>query len=370
MDVFRFLNPTHPTLLGRGKLINGLKSKMWIERYRDPGEFEFTAKIEKDAQIQLPVGCLISHVGSTEVMMVENHEISEDPGSDTEVKITGRSFEAFLENRIVGANKDFPTDSSATLEYTLLPDYSWIQSEQMIKDHIYESNLFDPDDALPNVAVISTVTGTGVQEDRSIKRGDLHSSLLELLAVDDLGIKNVRPGPLSPLGWSNSDLAMVIHQGLDLRSEVYFSHLIGEVDNADYLWTNKAFKNAALISGRWIETTVKAVASGYDRRVMLVDGSDIDSSFTAAPTGSDRDLVLAIMQARGRALLLAQRNVVLVKTEATKNSTMYKYRENYDLGDIVTVEGQHSETAAMQVTEYVEIEDENGETGYPTLSGI
>lgn len=370
MDVFRFMNPEHPTKLDQGVLVNGLKTKMWCERYRNPGEFEFTANVDMDVQKKLPVGCLISHVETSEVMVVENHEIREDSGSDAEVKITGRSFECFFEHRIVGANKDWPTLASATTEYLLAAGYSWLQIVQMIKDHIYLSNVYDADDALFNVEVLSIVPGTGVEEERSIARGDLHTRCLELMSVDDLGIKTVRPGPFSPLGFESGDLSIVIHQGLDLRSEIVLSHLTGEIETADYLWTNKAFKNAALITGRWVETMVKTNYVGYDRRIMLIDGSDIDGSFSEAPTGPDLALVIAIMESRGRAMLLSQRNIALIKTEATKNSTLYKYREHYDLGDIVTVEGEYSETAHMQVTEYVEIEDENGQSGYPTLSGI
>ncbi len=42
MDLFRFLNPTAPTRLEQGEIINGLTSIMWIERYREAGEFTLT----------------------------------------------------------------------------------------------------------------------------------------------------------------------------------------------------------------------------------------------------------------------------------------------------------------------------------------
>jgi sulfate adenylyltransferase subunit 1 (EFTu-like GTPase family) len=115
---------------------------------------------------------------------------------------------------------------------------------------------------------------------------------------------------------------------------------------------------------------VKDISAGYDRRMMFVDASDIDSEYTTAPTGTDRTNILAAMKIRGQAELAAQNEVALVKTEPTKNSTIYKYREHYAVGDIITVDGEYNETSSMQISEYVEIEDETGESGYPTLSAI
>lgn len=369
MDIFKFINPAHPTRLDQGFLINGLKSKMWIERYRDPGEFEFTADVETMVHRLLPVGTLISHTESSEVMIVENHEISEDKLSPTEVKITGRSFETFLENRVVGSNKKWPSNDLAELEYMLPADYTWNQILRMVRNHIYLNRVVDIADAVPNVMVHSTVTGTnGEFEERIIKRGTLYSRMIELMNLDNLGIKTIRPGLRSPLGMGDPNQVLLIYRGQDLSSQLTFTHQTGEIDNADYLWSNKGVKNCALITGRWLETVVKGPLSQYDRRWMHVDASDIDSIFNAPPTGADRTLALAAMRARGRLALAGQRQIAFIKAETGTNSMVFNYREHYDVGDIVTVDVPYSETAKMRISEYVEIEDETGQSGYPTLS--
>lgn len=370
MEIFKFRNPTHPTLLEQGELINGIKSKMWIERYRDFCDFEFIANADKDVHLLLPIGTLLSHTESTEVMVVENHEINEVSGQPTVVKITGRSFESFFENRIVGSNKDWPTEASATEEYLLETDYTWNQAVALLKDHIYATYVIDPDDALMHIEVMTDIEEEGDSVERSIPRGDLYSRLLELLAVDNLGIKVIRPGVRSPLGFESPNMAAVIHQGLDLSQEIAFSHITGEIESADYLWSIKKLKNAALVTGRWLETVVKDASAGYERRMMHVDGSDLDNAFTEPPFGSDYDDVIAAMEVRGQAALFAQNSVALVKAEPTRNSSQYKYREHYEVGDIITVAGQYSETASMRISEYVEIEDETGESGYPTFSAV
>ncbi len=61
MDIIKFTNPGFDTLLEQGEIVNGLKSKMWVERYRDISDFEFTANSESMPHLVLPVGTLISH---------------------------------------------------------------------------------------------------------------------------------------------------------------------------------------------------------------------------------------------------------------------------------------------------------------------
>lgn len=370
MDVIKFTNPTHQTLLDQGELINGLKTKLWIERYRDISEFEFVASAETMMHLILPIGSLISHVESTEVMIVENHEINEADGQETKIVITGSSFDSFFKNRIVGSNKNWPTIASGVDEYSLSAEFTWNQAVTLLKDHIDATQVIDVNDAIYHIEVIADVVGTGDSDERFIPRGNLYSRLIDLLEIDDLGIKVMRPGVRSPLGFNNPNMAVVIHKGQDLSQQVAFSYSTGEIQNADYLWSNKELKNAALVSGRWLETVVKDSSTDYDRRMMYIDASFMDNTYSSAPEEPDRTYILDIMTIIGQNYLLSQKEVAIVNAEPTKNSTTHKYREHYDVGDIVTVDGEYNETASMRVSEYVEIEDETGQSGYPTLSAI
>ncbi len=103
MDIFKFHTPsgegedTH--LIGGGEYINGIQSKEWIDRYRDAGSVTLKSRADKGIRELLPEGTLIGMRGSTSVMMIEDHQLSDD---DNAIMVTtGRSLEAFLENRIV-----------------------------------------------------------------------------------------------------------------------------------------------------------------------------------------------------------------------------------------------------------------------------
>jgi hypothetical protein len=73
------------------------------------------------------------------------------------------------------------------------------------------------------------------------------------------------------------------------------------------------------------------------------------------------------MRSRGKEALAARRRISLASVTPAKNAKTYIYGKDYDIGDIVTVRGNYSESRPMRVMEYVFIEDENGEFGYPTL---
>lgn len=370
MDIFRFVNPLDKTRFRQGKIVNGLKSKMWIERYREGGEFTLVANVDTGVMAELPIGCFISHVDTTEVMMVENHEINDQKGKQTEVVVTGRGFETYFEQRIVGSNKNYPT-ITAPSDYVLAANYTWIQAVQLISDHIIALNLIDDNNSLNYISIVHSVGGVGVSEERVVKIGDLYKSLNELLANDDLGIRIIRPGSWSPLGVSDPNLLIQIHKGVDRSASVIFSYDTGEIESADYLWSNKKFKNAALVTGKWVETVViPPTAVGLDRRWMFVNASDLDSSLDVAPTGPALTFMIAMMQQWGLQALAAQNPVAITKAEVSKEKTNSKYRIDYDVGDTVTVAADYNETTSMRVTEYVEIDDENGTSGYPTLSMI
>lgn len=371
MDIIRFINPTHPLKMEQAFVVNGLRRKMWVERYAKAGEFSFTCDASVQMKQLLPVGSFVSHIDTHELMRVENHEIKVVDGKPSELTITGRGFETIFEGRVVGSNKAYPAVGEAT-DYVLDTAAPWDQILALIMHHIFPLEMVDVNDGLPWIASYHQLAGIpelGV--DRSIRRADLYSSVLELLNLDNLGIRSIRPGPWSPAGhlspYANNTIYVEVHKGKDLTKKLAFSEDSGEISNAEYLWSNKGLKNAALVTGRWVQTKVIPADVELDRRWMPVEASDIDDYLEEAPVGAELDEIVARMQQRGAQVLSTQRDVALTKVEASKNSTRFHYRVDFNVGDLVTVLGSYNETSVMRVSEYVEIEDETGSSRYPTL---
>lgn len=362
MELFKFNFTTDPTVLERGEAINGAKSIMWAERYSDSGEFEITSQLSSGLREFLPLGTLISHIDTLEVMIVENHEISEDNAEDPTLTITGRSFDSYLDNRIVGLAQ--ARANSTVTEYALTPDWIYNQVVKLINDHIYNANV---NDNLVNVVATTLLTSTtGVNEARSLKRGSLLKQVRELLAIEDLGLKTIRRNTFGVEG-SPMQTIMSVYKGVNRSATVSFSWKAGDLDSTEYLFSNKKLKNSALVQGRYVNTVVDLGPTKYERRIMLVDASDIDGNLGAPPTGGTLTTVLQKMTTRGQQELMSQKNVTISRTDIS-DTTKYRYRKDYNVGDLISLDGNFGIIATMRVVEFVEIEDENGESGHPTLA--
>ncbi len=360
-----------------GKTISGLKSKTWIERYAEPGEFTFVGTMadsemigyREDAFDGLPLGSLVSHLGTYEVMIVENREIEVNDQGDPQITVSGRSLETVLDQRVIGSNKSFPYPTTPLPDFSVPTGKLGPQILYMLNYHLGTGSyaLLDARDKFPNLKPINQSTLVTNFAARTIKRGSLYERTRELLALGKLGLKTIRPNPVTS---SYSDQILVsIHNGVDRRNSVSFTSAGGDLDTVTYLFSTKTNKNAVLVSGRWLEVMVKGTQSGYDRRVMYVDGTDIDRSQETAPTGSTRTTLLNRMTARGRQALASQTGVSITHAELT-SEPRFTYRVDYSTGDLVSIHGDYNTTSIVRVTEYTETEDETGSSSYPTFGEV
>lgn len=367
MDIFRFLNPTAPTKMEQGVFINELLSKMWVERYLAAGEFRLTAKASSGAREALPLGSFISHTDTTEIMIVENHEILDVRGEDPQIVITGRGLETILESRIVGSQRFFPNTGSGG--WTMSNDFTRNQVRLLIRQHIDTAFLLHLEDEIPYITPTVSALG-GVAAEREVPNGDLYLRVVEILAEENLGIRVIRPGLWSPLGAASPNVALDIHAGVDRTDEVIFSYDTGEIESSDYLWSRKLERNSALVRGRWVETRVDTPGvTNYNRRMMYVEATDVDEAYSEAPVGGALDEVAAKLEQRGRQALAAANGISLTKTEVSQDYFNMAYRKDFNVGDLISVSGGYEEvTNVRRITEFVEIEDETGRKAYPTLT--
>lgn len=374
MDFFKFIPGADPSFLTNGAYINGIRTAMWAERYVEPGEFEFRSPESKGLREFLPVGTMLSKVDSQEVMIVESIELDDEVKErEDEWIIKGRSLETYLEQRVVGDGIETYTVPERLvvnfLPYEMAFDTSWAQAVTLISDHI--TDVFnDSDDEVAGFVPISNqqhIT-TGTTQARTLKPQSVYKALRELLAIDDYGIKTVRPNA------DNVDPTTTefrIHNGVDRTATVIFSHVAGDLEKTKYFWSDKALKTEYYCYSTYYRLRSSEGVAGFPRRILEVDCTDLDSWFTEAEY-ADGPLTAALhaaMDIRGQQALRAQKATNIVSTDVSK-STRYLYRKDYEVGDLVTVRGKYDIESIKRVTEYVEFQDENGETGYPTLSAL
>lgn len=362
MDIFKFNFDTDPTVLEQGEVVNGLTSKMWVERYSEPGEFELVSPLSANIRQFLPLGTLISHTGTLEVMIVENHEIEDDGESDPILKTTGRSLVSFLELRMVGADlARFTSQLGAT---SVGADDVATQVVNLIMSCISTGFTGSEGDDLANIVATTAVSG-GTNSTRQYKPGMLWPQVAELLKIDDLGIRTLRRNTFGALG-SSTQTEFDVYLGEDRTDTIIFSWRIGELEETQYLFSLKSYMNAAYVTGRWVHIVVDGVEEGLDRRFMHVDASDIDEQLNAMPTGGTLTSIVGLMTVRGEQALAAQRTTSITQADIS-NISRYRYRIDFNVGDIVRLSGNFGDIADMRITEYTEIEDESGESSHPTL---
>ena len=370
MDLFKFTpngNAGEQTILQGGQAINRALSIKWVERYRDPGEFEIRAKLSSGLLAFLPLDTLISHTNTYEVMIVENHEINETQDSDADIVITGRSFDSFLEHRAVG---QFAVSNTPYLiDYTLGATQTWFQAAELINGHIGGGQPIGFN--LTNVrATTSLPVGGGVSEQRSFKHTDVHTQLMQLLAIDDCGIRTVRRSTFPSTPGNSTETLYIIYKGVNRTASVKFSWERGEIIGADYLWSTKKLKNVVLVTSTYFQYFGQLPGDNswqFDKRFMALDASDIDRMLTAVPPVQDQNTYFMKLYSRGIQALQDQKKVTITRADISPLSN-YVYRRDYGLGDLVLLDGSFGVTSTMRVIEHVEIQDETGTSGHPTLS--
>ena len=350
-----------------GKVVNGIKTKLWVERYRSPGEFKFTGSPSEDLMTQLPLGSLISHVDSSDVMMVESHAIQEDKENGPELTISGRSLAAFFDYRVStpsNAGIYSPSTGDAT-QYEFLSTYAtWTQLVQLLQEQFSASAatwnvMID----IPSHVIRTTITRTEtLQTDKISRIGPLSKGVYDFLDFIGAGLKVERPNSSH-----SSTLDFVVHEGVDKTTLVRFDWALGDISSANYLWSNKTLYNGFRVRGKYYSSTVyPSGLTGFDVRMKLIDAEDIDDDPTSM-SGPQLTVLTNKLNARGYAEINRNKltSIVDAKIATTAKSV---YRRDYQIGDRVYVVGNYGVSSPMRVTEYAETEDESGESGFPTLS--
>lgn len=365
MDLIKLMPLTGSTIdtdLDQGEYISGWDKCTWVEKFQHPGEFKIEAPLSSGLMGFLPVGTFVSHINTMEVMMVENQHIKQPKDADPRITITGRSFSAFMEHRIIHDFTVFGGSPNTVQEYALNTGDTGQQLVNITRSHLFSTVAANDDNSLEQAD--ATTDDLGVTSDaRSFKVGTVWERIYELMKVDNFGVKTERPS------FGQSLLRIWYYLGGDVSNKVRFSWIAGDLDELEYFISNKDLKTHALVQGKWVQAFIGMPANpiDYDRRIMRVDASDLDQQLSAMPSGGALTDIVNKMLIRGGEALLKQQGKTITQVDVSPNC-QWRYRTDYNLGDLVGVDGDFGISANMQVIEFAEIQDENGTTGHPTLA--
>ena len=162
-----------------------------------------------------------------------------------------------------------------------------------------------------------------------------------------------------------------IYKGTDrttsqgINNRVVFSEGYNNLNNTIYRENTQIYKNVAYVGGEGEGADRKIIvvgdAEGLERREMFVDAKDIDSKDLTASEYEE------LLRRRGEEALAS--NIATSSIECdTGMDANFKYKEHYNLGDIVTVKKKEwGITEDKRITEIREIYENGGRRIEPTF---
>lgn len=208
-----------------------------------------------------------------------------------------------------------------------------------------------------------TIPEPEVEVEVLVNLTSVYDAIKDLCDPFNLGFRLVR-------NFDESELYFDIYSGSDRTTlqddlaPVVFSPELDNLADISELTSTANYKNVAYVfSPNGVEIVYAEGAdsstSGFDRRVLYVDASDIEE-----PAGAT---LTELLRQRGREELARNKQLLAFDGEIPQFGS-YKYEIDYWLGDLVEIRNSDGVANNMRVTEQIFVHDESGERSYPTLA--
>lgn len=373
--------------LNKKYIIDTYSSAIWAKRYNDIGDCELviSASIENFRKIK---ECkYIARNDDDMVCKIKKVELQTDEENGDQLILTGKDITDILNQRIVIKQTNFNG---------LVEDYI----RTLINDSIIKPT--NADRKIKNFAL-------------SNKKG-FSETIREQVTYDNVGDKIQKL--CKQYGWgykvtvNNGNFIFALYKGNDISSYITFSHNYDNISTTDYLKDDSNIKNVALVAGEGEGVARKTVTIGngvgIDRHELYVDARDISSEIdydellTNYPSGKEKVINNVIYyQVNGSSIATLTKNdageitnVQLcnnIYMENLKNTgyekmsvyttitsfsgeiivgMSYKYKEDYNLGDIVNIVNEYGISINVRISEVIENQDDNGYTMESTFENI
>jgi Siphovirus ReqiPepy6 Gp37-like protein len=365
----------------RQDVIDGFHSAIWTERYYGDSDVEMVVPATTEMIKKLPVGIFLGLRGSNEVMIVETVDIE-----DEKLKVTGISLLPWMNNRFIRVSA---AHEDQTWILTGVPGWIlWAIIYYMCvagSPYLTGANpigVTNPQQlAIPGLGLKAYDT-TGANITVGVPYGPVYDAMREIATTYEIGMQITLESATDTaysLGFRN-------YRGLDRTSRqtvnpiVRFSPQMDSLTDIKELQSIAAFKTQtyAFATGNPKDandqplTTVPGVASlsgsqytGFDLRALLVFASDI-SNPPEGVTWTQTDVVNMLTE-RAKDALYNNRFVKAVDGEIVPTN-QFKFKVDYNLGDLIEVQGNSDIVSISRVTEYIRAQDEAGERAYPTVA--
>lgn len=329
-------------------VLDSFTSLIWTKRYFTCGDFELYTSATPEITAALAEYPYIARDDDGTVMIVENVEIKTDAENGDYYIITGRSLESVLERRIVQGETTnqfvIDTDDAADVVYQLvkinigeLAEFNRIVSN-FVTDMTFSYPVTD--------SIKMQITGKNLMQ-----------AVTDVCMTYGFGFRTVV---------DSGNIVFSLYAGSE--TDVTFSPEFDNLMNSDYFHNTENYKNVVEIAGEGEGTARKRASihgldyGGLERRELFVDARDISSNGGEISEQDYYDMLFT----RGYEKL-AECQIVKGFEGEIDPQGVYRYKTDYNLGDIVTVSNGYGVTVKPRIVEIIECWDDTGYNVVPTF---
>jgi Siphovirus ReqiPepy6 Gp37-like protein len=350
-----------------GTFISGI----WTDRYYGNSEVELIVPATLDMIQKLPEGTFLGEVGSDEPMIIETADIDDEKGI---LKLTGITLLEWMNNRFIRASAA-PEDKYWSPGVNTVGWYLWAILYYWCVGGPYLNGSIPTGIPNPSRFMIRNINVRGYDQANTsvniaVPYGPVYDAMRDIATTYQIGMKIT-------LG-DGDRLYFLAYKGADRTSRqdvnniVRFSEDMGTLSKIKEL---RSIKNLKTIVYSFCPSNpddlftsagsadLSTGARGFDLRALMTFEEDI----TTDQVGGSSAVLVDILNQRAAKALDEHRYVKTVDGEIVPDF-QFKYETDYNLGDLIEVEGRSGVVQISRVTEYIRAHDAAGEKGYPTVA--
>lgn len=346
------------------------KSIIWRVEYYGTGDFEIYAPCTALNLNLLSLGNYVTRPDDVNVGIIETLQYTYNATDGRMIVASGRFAKSILDRRVIyrltGTNQISATMLNGNVETT---------ARSIITMNAIDCSF----DSARNIPVL--VLGAHSGSTQTIVDADGNATTQQvayknLLDWTNEFLKKYKIGARIVLN-ANKELEFVCYEGIDRtvgnagnNDVVIFSQDFENLISSEYIVDMTKYKNAAVVSGEGVGLAKFAAIfqyasiTGLDRREIVIDESETAKKYIDSG-GSEITLTnsqyTGNLRAIGAQKLAALPILESFDGEINLNSLTFKYKTNYNIGDIVTVQDSDTKLYSnVRIIEICEVSDDKG----------
>lgn len=341
-------------------ILDTFQSLIWVDRFSSCGDFEIYLPIDAAIIPYLSADYYLTLRESNHCMIIEDFLFDTDEEQRNYLTVTGRSLESILDRRIIWGQTILTGNLQNGIQSLLNANaISPAITERTIPNLIFEAS----DDSRI----------TELEIDAQYNGENLYDTIVLLCQTYDIGFKITLR--------EDNMFVFKLYAGVDrsydqeVNPYIIFSTKFDNILSSNYLESKKTLKTVTLVAGEGegAERQTTSVESnlgggiGLNRREIFTDAGDISKTVDEG-TLTDEEYLAQLAQ-RG-AEVLSENTIIQSFEGQLETSQMYKYGEDFFMGDIVQAVNSYGMESKARIVEYIISQSASGIDIYPTFATV